>query len=108
MGGLPHGSILYAIFKGKWIKVLCISTHDVGDSVLRIISERLKANTRSDDTVCRLGGDEFVFLLMEVKNKQAIALIAQSLHKIIRQPCVIKKNDSVLRFSIISSIGISI
>ena len=81
--------------------------HDAGDSVLHTISTRLKANTRSDDTVCRYGGDEFLFLLMEVKNKQAVEKIAQSLLKIIQQPCIVKKCDSVIRLSITSSMGIS-
>lgn len=81
--------------------------HDAGDSVLRTISKRLKANTRSDDTVCRHGGDEFLFLLIEVKNKQAVALIAQSLIKIIQQPCVVTQGDSVMQLRINSSIGIS-
>ena len=82
--------------------------HDAGDSVLCTISDRLKANTRSDDTVCRYGGDEFLFLLMGIKNKQAVEKIAQSLLKIIQQPCIVKKCDSVIKLSITSSIGISI
>ena len=81
--------------------------HDIGDSVLCTISERLKANTRSDDTVCRYGGDEFLFLLMEVKNKESVEKIAQSLLKIIQQPCIVKKGDSVIQLIIKSSIGIS-
>ena len=81
--------------------------HDIGDSVLCTISERLKANTRSDDTVCRYGGDEFLFLLMEVKNKQAVEKIAQSLLKIIQQPCIVRKCNSVMQLIINSSIGIS-
>lgn len=81
--------------------------HDIGDSVLCTISERLKANTRSDDTVCRYGGDEFLFLLINIKNKQAVEKIAQSLLKIIQQPCVVKNCDSVMQLRINSSIGIS-
>ena len=81
--------------------------HDIGDSVLCSISERLKTNTRSDDTVCRYGGDEFLFLLMEVKNKESVEKIAQSLLKIIQQPCILKKGDSVIQLIIKSSIGIS-
>ena len=81
--------------------------HDAGDSVLCTISDRLKTNTRSNDTVCRYGGDEFLFLLMEVKNKQAVEKIAQSLLKIIQQPCDVKKSESIIRLNITSSIGIS-
>ena len=93
--GLPNR----ALFKDR--------LHDIGDSVLCTISERLKANTRSDDTVCRYGGDEFLFLLMEVKNKESVEKIAQSLFKIIQQPCILKKGDSVIQLIIKSSIGIS-
>ena len=37
--------------------------HPVGDSVLKIITARLEATVRAEDTVARLGGDEFVVLL---------------------------------------------
>ncbi|WP_407311335.1 EAL domain-containing protein [Pseudomonas sp. nanlin1] len=37
--------------------------HPVGDTVLKIITARLEASVRLDDTVARLGGDEFVVLI---------------------------------------------
>jgi diguanylate cyclase (GGDEF)-like protein len=37
--------------------------HDVGDQVIKISAERLRAVTRAADTVARLGGDEFGVLL---------------------------------------------
>jgi diguanylate cyclase (GGDEF)-like protein/PAS domain S-box-containing protein len=37
--------------------------HDAGDSVLKIIAERLRECTRASETVARLGGDEFVVVL---------------------------------------------
>lgn len=37
--------------------------HDAGDSILKIIAERLRAGTRANETVARLGGDEFVVVL---------------------------------------------
>lgn len=36
--------------------------HLVGDEVLRVFSERLRATLRSNDTLCRLGGEEFVVI----------------------------------------------
>jgi diguanylate cyclase (GGDEF)-like protein len=37
--------------------------HAAGDSVLRVIGDRLRAETRLGDMACRLGGDEFLVLL---------------------------------------------
>jgi two-component system, cell cycle response regulator len=37
--------------------------HDVGDKVLKELSVRLRANTRSVDLCCRVGGEEFIMVL---------------------------------------------
>ena len=42
--------------------------HDVGDKVLCLIAQRLRAVLRESDTLARLGGDEFAVLLPDVKN----------------------------------------
>lgn len=34
--------------------------HNVGDLVLKIVTETIRKNTRVNDYVCRLGGDEFL------------------------------------------------
>ncbi len=78
--------------------------HDVGDSVLRTISQRLKENTREDDTVSRHGGDEFLYLLMEVRDERDITMIAQNILKAIQVPCDVGVPD----LTISTSIGISI
>lgn len=46
--------------------------HDVGDTVLKVISNRLKTSVRFDDLVFRVGGDEFlVFMNMTyVENRK--------------------------------------
>jgi diguanylate cyclase (GGDEF)-like protein len=36
--------------------------HDVGDLVLRAVSDTLRARTRRGDVVCRLGGEEFLVI----------------------------------------------
>ncbi len=78
--------------------------HDIGDRVLQTISQRLKENTREDDTVSRHGGDEFLYLLMEVQDEQDIALIAQTILNVIQVPCDVGVHD----LTISASVGISI
>jgi diguanylate cyclase (GGDEF)-like protein len=48
--------------------------HEVGDDLLRQLSERLTGRTRADDTVGRLGGDEFVVLCPDCDADGAEAL----------------------------------
>lgn len=45
--------------------------HPVGDSVLRLVTARLEASVRLEDTVARLGGDEFVVLLSGLEGKRS-------------------------------------
>lgn len=78
--------------------------HAVGDEVLRMISTRLKDNTRDDDTVSRHGGDEFLYLLMEVKDEGDVGRIAQKLVTAIQTPCALSIGPLIIN----ASIGISI
>lgn len=40
--------------------------HAVGDRILQVVAQRLRAVVRTDDLVARLGGDEFALLLPQV------------------------------------------
>ena len=78
--------------------------HDIGDKVLLTIANRLKENTRSDDTICRFGGDEFLYLLMEIKNEREVTKIIKKLIKTIELPL----NNIQPNLVIKPSIGISL
>ncbi|WP_342433159.1 EAL domain-containing protein [Neobacillus sp. FSL H8-0543] len=78
--------------------------HKMGDKVLQIIADRLRASLRSDDIISRQGGDEFVVLLKSVKSRQVITEMAARLNQVIAEPIRIKEHVFVLR----ASIGISI
>ncbi len=50
--------------------------HGSGDTLLKLVSDRLASLLRSADTVARLGGDEFLLLVPEVNDGAAVAEIA--------------------------------
>jgi diguanylate cyclase (GGDEF)-like protein len=54
--------------------------HQVGDDVLRRLSERIKDATRGIDLVCRWGGDEFVVILSNV-TRDGILIAAERIRK---------------------------
>uniref|UniRef100_UPI0035656AD4 PAS domain S-box protein n=1 Tax=Pseudomonas sp. TaxID=306 RepID=UPI0035656AD4 len=68
--------------------------HPVGDSVLKLITARLEASVRLEDTVARLGGDEFVILLSGLEGKRSAVtrqahMVAEKLRKLLAEPMLI-------------------
>lgn len=74
--------------------------HDAGDALLQAVADRLKENTRDDDTVSRIGGDEFLYLVMGAGDKVAIANLAQKISNHIQVPCVLPVGEVRVRLSI--------
>jgi diguanylate cyclase (GGDEF)-like protein/PAS domain S-box-containing protein len=78
--------------------------HEIGDMVLRIVSQRLSGLLRASDTVARLGGDEFAFVLDHTLNRPDAVMIAERILEVLEAP--IRVNDHSL--SVSASIGISL
>ncbi len=78
--------------------------HDVGDEILKTVSNRLKKVVREEDTVSRLGGDEFTIILGELSEVQDSSKIAKKIIEALSNPINVEGN--ILYVS--SSIGISI
>lgn len=53
--------------------------HDVGDQLLAAVAQRLRAHTRSNDTVARVGGDEFVVMARELPDDAAAQELGRKL-----------------------------
>ena len=78
--------------------------HDYGDEVLKIVSLRLKALIRKEDTLARLGGDEFTILIEDLKYEHNLSYLAKKILDELIKPMEI--NNNTLYIS--SSIGISL
>ncbi len=78
--------------------------HDMGDELLKTVSERLKACVREVDTVARMGGDEFTIILEGVTSEQNILMVATRITESIATPFELKMQQ----ISIGISIGVTI
>jgi diguanylate cyclase (GGDEF)-like protein/PAS domain S-box-containing protein len=63
--------------------------HDIGDSVISIVGERLKLIVDKSAVVARLGGDEFLVMMHNVKKHKDILDTATKILKILKQPIAI-------------------
>lgn len=78
--------------------------HKMGDSLLRTLSERLKAHVRASDTVARLGGDEFVILMENVAHTASVSQLCEKLRNEIEKPIVVADKQMFVS----SSIGVAV
>ncbi|ACD95318.1 putative bifunctional diguanylate cyclase/phosphodiesterase [Trichlorobacter lovleyi] len=67
--------------------------HAVGDDLLRMIAQRLKACFRETDTVARIGGDEFVVLMLNVTDRTDICTLNDKLLQELAQPFMIRGHE---------------
>jgi diguanylate cyclase (GGDEF)-like protein len=78
--------------------------HEVGDTLLRQVADRLRAQSREGDTVARMGGDEFVVL---IENNETLADISAYARRLVEQlsvPYLLGQKDCHVTLSI----GISV
>jgi diguanylate cyclase (GGDEF)-like protein/PAS domain S-box-containing protein len=60
--------------------------HESGDTLLRIVGERLKKAIRTQDLVARMGGDEFVVLALDAPDTPALAALAERIIAAVEEP----------------------
>lgn len=78
--------------------------HNIGDLLLKEVSERLGGSLRSSDTVARPGRDEFMILLPEITKAEDAAVVAEKLLLVLGSLCTIEGQEIFVN----SNIGISI
>lgn len=78
--------------------------HDIGDTVLKVIGDRLIALLRSSDFIARVGADEFAILLDEMTRPEDAAQVAQKILSEISTP--VKIGSLIIKLT--ASVGISL
>ncbi|WP_213876640.1 EAL domain-containing protein [Pseudomonas sp. dw_358] len=83
--------------------------HPVGDAVLKIVTARLEASVRLEDTVARLGGDEFVVLLTGLTGSRTevaeqVQEVADNLRDLLAEPMSLDGH----RLQVTPSIGVAL
>lgn len=76
--------------------------HDMGDRLLMMVADRLKACLRVEDTVARLGGDEFTILIEEVTDQYSPVEVAKRIVTVFEEPFDLSGHE----VTVITSIGI--
>lgn len=74
--------------------------HNIGDKVLKIISERLISNTRKCDLISRIGGDEFVLIITDLNELQNASCVANKIINSFNEPVKIDENEFILGVNI--------
>lgn len=97
-----HGLTLAVLFLDLdgFKRINDLHGHDAGDAVLQTVADRLKENTREDDTVSRIGGDEFLILVMGVQDKHAVTRLAEKIASHIQAPCQLAFGQVSIQLSI--------
>ena len=78
--------------------------HEVGDRLLKSVSQRLKEQVRAYDVVSRIGGDEFTVVLGDLERPEDAAAVARKILQAMRQPFTVADD---MRVFISASIGIA-
>ncbi|WP_353662983.1 EAL domain-containing protein [Hydrogenimonas sp. SS33] len=78
--------------------------HDVGDILLRRVSDRLKRSVRKSDMLARIGGDEFVAVLESIHTPEDAAHVAEKILAALTEPVDL----GVHHLNVSASIGIAL
>ena len=78
--------------------------HDAGDSLLKMVADRLVEAVRQEDTVARMGGDEFVIALGELTHAGDVDSLVSKVIQAVSQPYRIQDRD----VGVTASVGVGI
>ncbi|MFV5405095.1 GGDEF domain-containing protein [Acinetobacter sp. 228] len=79
--------------------------HIIGDQVIQLVAERLKANVRATDLLVRYGGDEFLVLIENIQMQQAL-IVADKIRAEVAERHIVTATGDEIKVSV--SIGVAI
>ena len=74
--------------------------YPVGDEVLKVIAQRIKAAVREGDTIARLGSDEFGVVLVDIAHKEDIPKVMDKIFSNMEKPIEVEGKEVVLTLSV--------
>ncbi len=74
--------------------------HDMGDLLLKDVSNKLQNTLRQEDTVARMGGDEFIVVAPEIKSTEDAGILAQKILQQFEEAIVIENQELFVGCSI--------
>ncbi|CAN5885699.1 hypothetical protein BH23ACT11_BH23ACT11_15930 [soil metagenome] len=81
--------------------------HEVGDRLLRAVSERLRTCIRPEDTIARFGGDEFTMLLEDVTHVDEAKRVAERITEVLQPPIELEQQEVFANITIGIALGTS-
>jgi two-component system CheB/CheR fusion protein len=83
--------------------------HEAGDTVLRIVADRIRASVRDSDSVARLGGDEFLVVAPHDQGQSAHEgmRLAERIISACGQPVQVGENGSSTWLRLCASVGVA-
>ncbi len=97
------GSLLY-LDLDHFKRVNDTAGHTAGDSLLRIVGERLTASVGAGHSIARLGGDEFAVLLPSIADPDSVRQLAERILADLQRPFAIDGREH----HVSASIGITV
>jgi len=106
---------LKRVKRGECLAMLCLDLdhfksvndtlgHPIGDTLLKLVADRLRGCTREPDTIARLGGDEFAIIMTQLQQPSDAAALAKRIRDSVMRPYQIDGHQIISDISI----GISI
>lgn len=78
--------------------------HFTGDTLLRLVADRLRGCLREEDSLGRQGGDEFLLILTDLEGESDAAQVARKIARTLETPFIVNGREIIVS----ASIGVSI